>query len=129
MSLPRRFLASLKKENTGKLLVRSTAVIDAKEAEKLHFIFQGFAGQTQDSAFYFDEFSQEKVRLSRISFDLHPINPVEENILKKFHLQETGLMTPLDLIEEFEAQMGAILKDEDGELVLEGSWETFGEAD
>jgi len=115
-----KFLARLTKEETGKLNVFSSAVVSQKESEKLAYIFLNYSGQKQDFWVHFDEFSQERVKLSKILLDVKPISEAEIQILQKFGLSETGILNPLDLIEEFEARMGEILCTRLGEYYLEG---------
>ncbi len=115
-----QFLARLTKQDTGKLNVFSTAIVSQFQSEKLAFIFLYYSGMKQDFWVHFDEFSQERVQLSRIHLDVMPVSEAEIQSLQRLGLKETGILNPLDLIEEFEARMGEILRTRSGEYYLEG---------
>ena len=107
-----RFLYQIEKEGTGTLNIRSSDVVNLEEANKLNWIFENYSGKVQDFALYFDEFSTEKVPLSHCMNRCTALAPLEITILKKHGLTRTGVVTPLDLLEEFEAMMGDLQFDE-----------------
>ncbi len=121
MGKKQSFLFSIEKQRTGKLQVRSSSIVSQEEAEKLHWIFQNYAGQRKDFQLFFDEFETERVPLSHLHSYAQPLTPIEVGILKKLKLEDTGTITPLDLLEEFEAL--------EGELVFDAEIDTYRMAD
>jgi hypothetical protein len=111
MGKKQRFLFSVEKLHSGKFQPRSTGIVSQAEAEKLHWIFQNYAGQRKDFQLFFDEFETERVPLSHLHSYCQPLSPIEETLLKKLKLESTGIITPLDILEEFEALEGELVFD------------------
>ena len=116
----KQFLFSVQKLETGNLNIQSSSILNEEQANKLLHIFHFFSGRLSDFSIFFDEFSTEKIPLSHFSYSSNQANPLEINILKKFRLLKTGAITPLLILEEFEAQMGELIINEDtGQYVLD----------
>lgn len=115
----KQFLFLIQKLETGNLSIKSSSIINEEQANKLLHIFHFYSGRLSDFTIFFDEFSKEKVPLSHFSYSCKPLNPLETNILKKLNLDSTGCITPLLALEEFEAQMGELIINEDtGQYML-----------
>ncbi|MEE2923266.1 MAG: hypothetical protein VX619_00675 [bacterium] len=119
--MKRLFLYKITKTGTGSVPVWSSSLVDEEQANKLHFIFHNYAGQKSDFMVFLDEFDTTQVPLSHIDTSATLLAPMEINVLRKHGLDRVGIMSPLDLLEEFESLMGDILLDEDeGQYYLEG---------
>ena len=119
--MKRLFLYKITKIGTGSVPVWSSSLVDEQQANKLHFIFQNYAGQKSDFMVFLDEFDTNQVPLSHIDTSATLLAPMEINVLRKHGLDRVGILSPLDLLEEFESLMGDILLDEDeGQYYLEG---------
>ncbi len=119
--MKRLFLYKITKTGTGTVPVWSSSLVDEEQANKLHFIFQNYAGQKSDFMVFLDEFDTTQVPLSHIDNSATLLAPMEINVIRKHGLDRVGILSPLDLLEEFESLMGDILLDEDeGQYYLEG---------
>ena len=119
--MKRLFLYKITKTGTGTVPVWSSSLVDEEQANKLHFIFQNYAGQKSDFMVFLDEFDTIQVPLSHIDNSSTLLAPMEINVIRKHGLDRIGILSPLDLLEEFESLMGDILLDEDeGQYYLEG---------
>lgn len=122
--MKRLFLYKIMKTGTGSISVWSSSLVNEEQANKLHFIFQNYAGQKSDFAVYLDEFDTQRVPLSHINTSSTLLAPMEINVIRKHGLDRTGILSPVDLLEEFESLMGDILLDEEeGQYYLQGERE------
>ncbi|MCO4783464.1 MAG: hypothetical protein KC646_14150 [Candidatus Cloacimonetes bacterium] len=116
----KQFLFLIQKLETGNLSVKSSCITNEEQANKLLHIFHYYSGRLSDFRIFFDEYSHEKIALSHCSYSCKPVNPLEINILKKFNLTQSGVITPLLILEEFEALMGELIINEDtGQYMLD----------
>ena len=128
--MKRLFLYKITKTGTGSVPVWSSSLVNEEQANKLHFIFQNYAGQKSDFMVFLDEFDTSQVPLSHIDTSATLLAPMEINVLRKHGLDRVGILSPLDLLEEFESLMGDILLDEDeGQYYLEGEKDELEEFD
>lgn len=119
--MKRTYLYKITKSGTGNIPVWSSSLVNEDQANKLHFIFQNYAGQKSDFGIFFDEFDTHKVPLSHFDASSALLSPMEVNVIRKHGLDRTGITCPLDLLEEFESLMGDIVLDEEeGLYYLEG---------
>lgn len=119
--MKRLYIYKIYKTGTGTVPVWSSSLVNEEQANKLHFIFQNYAGQKSDFSIFFDEFDTHKVPLSHMETSSILLSPMEVNVMRKHGLDRVGITSPLDLLEEFESLMGDILLDEDeGQYYLEG---------
>lgn len=122
--MEKKILFIMEKQGTGKVNVRSTALVDEAEANKLNWIFQNFSGQRDDFRLFLDEFQTERIPLSHIISYCVPLSTAEISVLKKHGLETTGIINPLDLLEEFEAHQGEVIYSEEKDIFhLEGDGE------
>ena len=119
--MKRLFLYKITKTGTGSVPIWSSSLVNEEQANKLHFIFQTYAGQKSDFMVFLDEFDTQQVPLSHVDNSSTLLAPMEINVIRKHGLDRTGILSPLDLLEEFESLMGDILLDkEEGQYYLEG---------
>lgn len=116
----KQFLFLIQKLETGNLSIKSSCILNEEQANKLLHIFHYYSGRLSDFQIYFDEYSHEKVPLSHFSYSCKPVNTLEINIFKKFNLTQSGAITPILILEEFEAMMGELIINEDtGQYMLD----------
>jgi len=120
----------MEKQGTGKINVRSSALVNEAEADKLNWIFQNFSGQRDDFRIFLDEFQTERIPLSHVISYCVPLSPPEISVLSRHGFERTGIVDPLDLLEEFEAHQGEVMySEEEDNFHLEGDGEIIEETE
>ena len=119
-----KILFVMEKQDTGSIVVRSSALVTDEQADKLNWIFQNFSGKREDFQIFMDEYQTERGPLSHVISYCSPLNAAEVSILRRLGFERTGIVDPLDLLEEFEAHRGGVqYSDDDEKFHLEGEGE------